>query len=261
MENALQSVLVEMPQAAGIWLLLLAVAVVAGAVLVAPRRAAAGPAAPPAAPPADPADPADAELGEAARYAEEVAVAADRAAVTARRRHAEWIAAEAAVEVTWKAFEAADAAWRRAAGAAAYAEVVAASPAECERYLHRSATAACRRRELPMADLSDVLTHRNGWDPSLHPAAQEAALRRAVRDRRLAAHLAATEAERLTWRAADLAAAALSTLREEAFEAAFRAETQRPSGAADWLDAQLSLDVAAGVTTVPIARGEHALAG
>jgi murein L,D-transpeptidase YcbB/YkuD len=252
-ETALRSVLVDMPQAAGIWLLLLAVAVVAAAALMAPRRR-------------DPAGPdADPELGEAHRYADEIAVAAERAARTSARRRADWVRAEAAVDTAWRAFEDADRASRRAAAAAAFAGpdtfATSAEYAERERFLHRAATAACRRGELPVSGLAAVLAHRDGWDPARHPAAQQAALSRAVRDARLAEYREATAAERRAWQAADRAAAALRSLRDEAFAARVRAETDRPAGAADWLEDQLSLDLATGNATVPIVRGSHALAG
>ncbi len=253
METALRSVLVDMPQAAGIWLLLLAVAVVAAAALMAPRHREA------AAPDADP------EPGEAHRYADEIAVAAERAARTAARRRADWARAERAVDTAWRAFEEADRAGRRAASAAAFvgpdSDPTPAEYAERERFLHRTATAACRRGELPIGRLAAVLAHRDGWDPARHPAVQQAALCRAVRDARLAEYREATAAERRAWHAADLAAAALRSLRDEAFAARVRADTDRPAGAADWLEDQLSLDLATGNATVPIVRGSHALAG
>src|SRR5690349_12895715 len=54
------------------------------------------------------------EADDNRRFAEEVATAAARAAVTAERRHAEWERAGRAVDAAWQAYEAADRAARRA---------------------------------------------------------------------------------------------------------------------------------------------------
>ena len=47
--------------------------------------------------------------------------------------------------------------------------------ADRQRYLHHAAIAACRNREISIAQLNDVLAHR-GWNPRLHPVVQEVAL-------------------------------------------------------------------------------------
>ncbi len=228
----METFLLSVPQAAAIWMILLLVATVTAAALTLPRRlAAAGPALTLQPVPDKPAP--DDDL----RYAAEVAVAADRAAVTARRRRDEWGTAQDEVDAAWAAYDEADRAARRAAAATAYPVMRRRrSPgerAERERYLHRAATAACRNREISIAQLNDILAHR-GWNPRLHPAAQEAALRNAVRDHRYAAYLRAAERERRAWAAAEQAAAALSSLRAEACAAPVRTDVDTIAADASW---------------------------
>ena len=169
------------------------------------------------------ADPGPAE--DDLRYAGEVAVAADRSAAIARRRRTEWAAAQDDVDRAWTAYDEADRIARRAAAAAAYPVMrrrrAAGENAERERYLHRAATAACRRREISIGQLNEVLAHR-GWNPRLHPAAQESALRAATRDHRYASYLTAVERERQAWDTAERAAVNLAGLRAEALAAALR---------------------------------------
>ena len=178
------------------------------------------------------------------RYADEVAVAAERAAATAQRRRAEWERAQDAVDEAWAAFDAADRAVRRTAAAAALPVFDdARTPAEYadrERFLHRSATAACRRHELSIHELNDVLAHRNGWDPTRHPVHQEAALCKAVRDRQFMAYREATTRERQAWHTAGVAAAALRSLREEAAAARLRLNEHVPTPGQLWWAEQWS---------------------
>ncbi|HEX8627016.1 MAG TPA: hypothetical protein VF755_02455 [Catenuloplanes sp.] len=231
METNVDSVLVDLSQAAAIWLGLLVVAVSALALLSAPgmrRRPGAA---------ADPGRPTTTREQEARRYAEEVAVAAGRAAVTARRRRLEWLATHDAVEAAWQAFDAIDNEARRLAAAAIFPlPRTARTPAEFadrERYLHRAATAACRRRELSVRQLSDALGHRNGWDPRRHPVEQQVVLCRVSRDHLLGAYRTVSAAERAAWHAAEVAAVAAASLREEALAAAVRAAGLEPLTAAD----------------------------
>jgi len=178
-------------------------------------------------------------LRELRRYAEEVAVAAERAAVMARRRHAEWLAVQRTQEAAWRAYELADQNVRRYEEAAlfpALAEEHEAPADEFEiayrrRRLHRVATAAHERGELSAVQLSDALFHRNGWDPALHPFEQDAMLRQVVRERRLHAYQEASTIERSAWHAADMAAAARRSLEDEAFTAALRARQAQPAKA------------------------------
>ena len=184
MDSAVHAILTDIPQAAAIWLAMLAIALVAVSALTVPGRRAAlvagndrawgrrvnhaadgEPGSDDASP--DEASPDDSYPDDAypdmfladddpraddRRYADEIAVVVERAAVTAARRRAEWENAARDAEAAWTAFDAADEAACRARAATAFP--VTACPlddAECERYLHRAATAACRRRELRVA--------------------------------------------------------------------------------------------------------------
>ncbi|MEH1102952.1 hypothetical protein [Micromonospora sp. CPCC 205561] len=223
METVLYQFLIEVPQATAIWSALLLLALTVLAVLVArPERT------PDAADPVeDPAtDPADLR-----RYAEEVAVAAARAARTARRRRADWLAVRDEADRAWQAYDEAEKAARRFAGAAALPTPrTPRTPAEYaarERWLHHAAMAAHWRGDLSDRQLDDVFGHRAGWDPRRHPAEQEAVLARAVREARRAEHRAAAERERLAWRDVELAVEAARALAAEAYAAAAR--LRRPS--------------------------------
>ncbi|SIN42153.1 hypothetical protein [Micromonospora cremea] len=217
--------LTEVPQAAAIWSALFLLALTVLTVLVArPERDQPAVDPTPAAPTAREA--AAAEAADLRRYAEEVAVAAAGAAQTARRRRADWLAAQEQVERAWAAYDEADTAARRFAGAGALPTPrTPRTPAEYagrERYLHRAAMAAHWRGDLSMRQLGDVFTHRHGWDPRRHPVEQEVLLSRAVRDARLADYRAAAGRERSAWRDAELAAESARVLAEEAYAAAAR---------------------------------------
>jgi hypothetical protein len=71
------------------------------------------------------------------------------------------------------------------------------------------------------------LTHRNGWDATLHPVEQELALARAAVAHRFAAYRDALDAEQEAWRASDVATAAVRSLRQEVTVAATLADTAR----------------------------------
>lgn len=160
-------------------------------------------------------------------YADQVALAAEQAAAVARLRRDDWVRAQEEVDATWAAFDAADRDARRSVTAAAFPILrqrrTRAELADRERNLHRRATAACRRRELSIAQLNEVLAHRGGWNPRRHPVAQEAALRVAVREHRFAAYQAATGRERRAWQDAERAAATVRSLRAEALAVQARA--------------------------------------
>jgi hypothetical protein len=161
------------------------------------------------------------------RYAQEVSVAAARAAAMAERRRQEWLAAQAQLDEAWQAYEASDAEARRFSLAAALPTPQAPrTPSEYafrERFLHRAAMSACSHKQLSALDLSDALAHREGWDPTLHPADQEVVLRRAIRDCMWSSYRSAVQREHEAWRAADLANEAKLTLRDEARLATARA--------------------------------------
>jgi hypothetical protein len=196
--------------AATVWMIVLLAVAAATAVLAVPRR----PSRAAALPAADP-------------YAEQVALAAEQAAAIARRRRADWTRAQEEVDAAWAAFDVADRDARRYAAAAAFPVFkqrrTRAELADRERHLHRSATAYCRRRELSIAQLNEVLAHRGGWNPRRHPVAQEAALRAAVREHRFADYQAATGRERQAWQDAERAAATVRSLRAEALQVRARA--------------------------------------
>ncbi|GIJ53352.1 hypothetical protein Vau01_008680 [Virgisporangium aurantiacum] len=158
------------------------------------------------------------------RFAEELATAATRAGVTADKRQAEWESAQRAVDAAWQAYEEAEAVATRAIRAAAFpvpgTPLTPAEFADRERYLHRAAQAAQARGELSTDQLIDALSHRNGFDPRLHPFEQDALLRRLGRDRMLQAFKDAGERERAAWRAAEQAQAAKRSLDREAAAAA-----------------------------------------
>ncbi|MGC4767523.1 hypothetical protein ACLQ25_00860 [Micromonospora sp. DT44] len=223
--------LTEVPQAAAIWSALFLLALTILAVLVA-RPERDSPAADPTPPTPTAREMAVAEMADLRRYAEEVAVAAARAARTARRRRADWLVAQDEAQRAWTAYDEADTAARRVAGAGALPTPrTPHTPAEYaarERYLHRAAMAAHWRGELTMAQLGDVFGHRRGWDPRRHPVEQETLLIRAIRDARLAEHRTAVERERSSWRDAEVAAESARVLAEEAYAAAVRS---RPSPA------------------------------
>jgi hypothetical protein len=177
------------------------------------------------------------------REAAEAATAADRAAAVAQHLRDDWERAEQNVEAAWAAYDAADAEARRVAPAAAYPVMrrrrARDENAERERFLHRTAIAACRQREISIVQLNDVLAHR-GWNPRLDPAAQESALRAAVREHRFAVYQRAAEAERQAWQAAEEAAEVLRELRAEACAATVRRNVEEPSPDADWWAEQWS---------------------
>jgi hypothetical protein len=168
---------------------------------------------------------AEAEAADLRRYAEEVAVAAAGAAETARRRRADWLAAQEQVERAWARYDEADTAARRFAGAGALP--TPRTPRTPPSTPHGSAICIVRRwrrrhGDLSMRQLGDVFAHRHGWDPRRHPVEQEALLSRAVRDARLADYRAAAGRERSAWRDAELAASSARALAEEAYAAAAR---------------------------------------
>ncbi|MFI7544080.1 hypothetical protein [Actinoplanes sp. NPDC049599] len=184
-----------------IWMVLLVAVAAVTAFFAVPRRSARAVALPAAVP------------------IDERALAAERAAEVSRRRRDDWVRAQERVDATWAEFDAADREARRVTAAAAFPILkqrrTRAELADRERNLHRIATAACRRRELSIAQLNEVLAHRGMWNPRRHPVAQEAAVRAAVREHRFAAYRAATELERQAWQEAERAAATLRKLRAE----------------------------------------------
>jgi hypothetical protein len=238
-ETALQTLWTSVPQAAAIWITMLFVAAITAAAVTLPGRLAMiGEA---IRRPAEPKPEPDVDDGR--RYAEEIAVAAERAAATADRCRAEWEQAQLDVEAAWTAYDEADNAARRTAAASAFPIMRRrrgpGENADRERYLHRTATAACRRRELSIGQLNDALAHR-GWDACKHPVMQEVALRNAIREHRFDGYRAATAREREAWQDAERAAEALRSLRAEALVAKVRAGQDVRSAGAQWWAEQWS---------------------
>lgn len=233
METVLSTFLLDVPRAAMVWLALLAVAgLAAGTLFTAPRAARLDDAVRRIRRAALPAPPVvDDESREILRYADEVRIAAERAATAARRRREEWLAAQHAAEAAWRAYESAEAEVLRLTKAAALPLPDAPrTPAEYafrERHLHRIALRAYRRGGLSVDQFVAVLAGADGWDPRRHPVEQELMLARVVRDNLRARHRAAAEREREAWHARDLAAASALSLRDEAAAAAARAHEVR----------------------------------
>ncbi|MFG2108977.1 hypothetical protein [Micromonospora chersina] len=230
-QTVLYRFLTEVPEAAAIWsaLLLLALGLLAALVARPEREDGTDPV-------PDPVAEEAARRADLRRYADEVAVAAAGAAQTARRRREQWLAAQGEADRAWRAYDEAEGAARRFAGAAALpAPHTPRTPAEYaarERWLHHAAMAAHWRGDLSARQLADVLAHRNGWDPRRHPAEQEILLARAVRESRRAGWAAAAERERRAWRDAELAAEAAGTLAAEAYTAADALRPALPGAAA-----------------------------
>jgi hypothetical protein len=199
-----------------------------------------------------------AQARELRRYAEEVGVAAERAAVMARRRHADWVAVHRTREAAWRAYELADEAARRVDEANAFPVLTEQNVVDEEfelasrrRHQHRMASEAHERGEISAEQLGDALFHRNGWDPRRHPFEQEAKLRHVVRDRLLGAYQEASRIEQNAWHAADMAAAARRSLEDEAFTASMRVRRAQ--------QAKVPVAKAAGNRTVRVARRREAL--
>ena len=165
----------------------------------------------------------DEEAASAARYADEVRAAADRAAVAADRWQEIWEQAEQDRETAWHAWLDADERLRAARAATAFGTPwTPQTPSEYvarERFLHRAVAAAAERGELPAAAVADALAARNGWDARLHPLEQELAIRRAAAAHLRAAYEASVRTELAARHDAELAARARESLRREAADA------------------------------------------
>ncbi|MGC4897591.1 hypothetical protein [Micromonospora sp. DT31] len=214
-QTALYHFLTAVPEAAAIWSALLLLALALLAVLVArPEREGAA---------ETTVDPDPTQRADLVRYAEEVAVAAAGAAQTFRRRREQWLAARSEADRAWTAYDEADTAARRLAGAGALpAPRTPRTPTEYaarERWLRHAVMRAHWRGDLTARQLADALARRNGWDPRRHPAEQEVVLARTVRDGRRSRWEVAADRERLAWRDAELAAEAARALAVEAYAA------------------------------------------
>jgi hypothetical protein len=163
------------------------------------------------------------QAADAARYAREMAVVAEAATVTVQRRRDQWHEAQQQQDDAWTAYQEAEeriTAARRAAAFDPYAKAFLPMHfAPREHYLRTAATAAHRRGDISGRQLIDAVAHREGWDPTLHPADQDVVLARAGRDHLRNAYERAVAAERIAWHEAEIAVVAARTLRQEAAEA------------------------------------------
>ncbi|MFI7600233.1 hypothetical protein [Actinoplanes sp. NPDC049681] len=161
-----------------------------------------------------------AEAARAQRYAEEVRVAADRAAATAERWQEVWQRSTEEVDAAWQAWLDADARLRRAVAAAAWGSPAPVPTcdeyAARERFLHRAVVAAADRGDLPAVAVADALAGRNGWDPRLHPVDQELVIARAAVAWLRQRCQRAVVAERAAWHDAELARRTRDSLLREA---------------------------------------------
>ncbi|MEJ3745129.1 hypothetical protein WEI85_17765 [Actinomycetes bacterium KLBMP 9797] len=229
LNTAIHIFLSDIRGALALWLLLMAAAAVPFLVISVPaarqrraeakRRTAAERAVRPARRRTSPRD-------DLRRYAEEVAIAAERAAAMAERRRAAWAGVLRTQEAAWRAYDEATEAARRAKRAAAFRIPNTPSTsdelADRRRHLERRATEALRRGELTATEYGDILAHRNGWDPHAHPLVQDTRFALIRRDRLSRACAIVSEVERAAWHAAETAMAARRSLNEEAVEAALR---------------------------------------
>jgi hypothetical protein len=160
---------------------------------------------------------------QAARYADEVRAASNRAALAAERWQEHWEQAELRRENAWYAWLDADERLREARAAAAFSTPwTARTPTEYaarEAHLHRMVADAAGRGELPASAVPDAWAGRNGWDARLHPLEQDLAVRRAVAAHLRAGYDAAVRAESAARHDAELAARARESLRREAADA------------------------------------------
>jgi hypothetical protein len=170
-----------------------------------------------------------AEAAQTARYAQEVRIAATRAAGAVDRWQAHWQAAADRVDATLVAWQAADARWARSRAAAAFGTPwTPRDPAEYasrERFLHEEVRAAVSRAELPVTALVDVLAGR-GWDARLHPVEQELVMHRASAAHLERAHRLAVAAERAAWHDVQLARRGRDSLQREAVLAESRVSSR-----------------------------------
>ncbi|MGX6605543.1 hypothetical protein ACWKSP_25945 [Micromonosporaceae bacterium Da 78-11] len=221
METALHSFFVSVPQAVAVWMMLLLGLALAAALMALPRKV-------PAPLPVPVTD------SDHLRQVDEAAAAADLAAVTAGHRRDEWAAAQEHLDAAFAAFDLAEGVARQTTAACAFPLMSRrrkpGDNVDRERYLHHAATAACRNRDISIAQLNDVYAHR-GWNPRLHPVVQEAALRQAVRAHRYAGYQRALERERAAWRSSEQAAETLRELRAEATAAIVHAGVGSPVAA------------------------------
>ncbi len=163
----------------------------------------------------------------AAQFADEVRVAADRAALAAERWQERWETATDEVTAAWDAWLDADARLRaRRSGAAFGIPWSAQTPTEYvarERFLHKSVRTAAENGWLPAAAVADALAGRAGWDARLHPLEQELVIARATEGHLRDRYERAVAAEQAAAHDATLARRTSDSLRQESWLAETRA--------------------------------------
>jgi hypothetical protein len=166
------------------------------------------------------------EVAHAARLADEVRVAADRAAASADRWQECWQESADEVTAAWQRWLDADARLRTMRAAAVFgtpwSAQTCAEYAARERFLHRAVAAAAGRGDLPPAALADAHAGRNGWDARLHPIEQELVIARTSAAWLRQQYETAVATERTNRHDADLARRTRDSLRFEAMDAAAR---------------------------------------
>jgi hypothetical protein len=191
------------------------------------------------------------EAAQAVRLAEEVGVAADRAAASAERWQQCWEQSTEDLNAAWQAWLDADARLRTALAGAAWGTPWSVRTCEeyaaRERFLHRAVAAAADRGELPAAAVADALAGRHGWDPRLHPVEQELVIARASAAWLRQRYERAVTAERAAWHDAELARRAAGSLRHEA------AATARAAQRSELLPAGIRTAAGAGRRPVTVA--------
>ncbi|MEV6343269.1 hypothetical protein [Actinoplanes sp. NPDC051851] len=172
-----------------------------------------------------------AKATEAARFADEVSVAAERADEAAQRWHDCWAQADRHVDEVWQAWQDAERELARMRVAGAFrlcaSQRTTAEYADRERYLHRAVRDAVDRGDLPAATLTEVLAGRGDWDARRHPVEQELVVQQAVVAHRERVYRQAAAAERTAWHDAQLALSARGSLRHEAGRAGAQAAALR----------------------------------
>ncbi|WP_250029297.1 hypothetical protein [Paractinoplanes maris] len=178
-----------------------------------------------------PARPTSQEAAEAVRFAAEVRVAADRAAVAADQWRRRWEQADEQQATDWQAWIDADARLRDSMAAAAFGLPWSAPTCEeyaaRERFLHRAVAAAVDRGDLPATAMTDALAGGHGWDARLHPVEQQLVVNRAAATYRRLRYEQSAQAEQDAWRDVASADRAGRALRRTADEAATRATEWR----------------------------------
>jgi len=164
------------------------------------------------------------EAMAATQFAEEVRVAADRAALAAERWQERWEQATDDVCTAWQDWLDADARVRAQFAASAFGTPWSArTPTEYaarERFLHRTVRTAAGHGWLPAAAAADALAGRGGWDARLHPLDQELVVSRAAAGHLRDRYERAVAAERGARHDADLARRTSDSLRHESRTAA-----------------------------------------